>query len=87
MTLREFTIYAEQKQKYSRNKNENENDRLAILMAHIANLLAKKKGGGTFKPSDFIKQKKEKKKVMDINIMAEILKAITIANGGEIKHG
>ena len=54
----------------------------ALICATIANVNRSK--GKHFQPSDFMPKEKKKKK-MNINEMAEILKAITLANGGEVK--
>ena len=55
----------------------------ALICSVIANVNRGK--GKSYTPFDFMPKEKEKKKVMNINEMVEILKQITAANGGEVK--
>jgi hypothetical protein len=55
----------------------------ALICSVIANVNRNK--GKAFQPSDFMPKDQNKKKVMPIDEMLEVLKAITVRNGGDIK--
>ena len=55
----------------------------ALICSVIANVNRQK--GKMFQPSDFMPKETIKKKIMPIDEMLEVLKAITVKNGGEIK--
>ena len=79
LTIYEFNMLLERhKQKLSA-----ENYNSALICSVIANVHRQK--GKTFQPSDFMPKEVIKKKIMPIDEMLEILKAITVKNGGEIK--
>jgi hypothetical protein len=88
MTLREFYIYVESIIDTKQRENEQNDYRLATLMAHMHNLKATKKSK-LLKAEDFLKKKRLKKdaKPQSANMMASMLKAFTLANGGDIKGG
>ena len=84
MTNREFLAYHDAWNTQKNDDEYRENYRLATLMAHIANCNSDKKSK-KFKASDFIKSKNKEKQKMDINMMVEVLKAITLASGGTVE--
>ena len=86
MTNREFTAYHKAWTKQKEEDNYVENHRLATLMAHLCNINSGK-GGKKYKAEDFLPNPEKKKQKMNVNMMAEMLKAITLANGGEVKGG
>jgi hypothetical protein len=55
----------------------------ALICSVIANVNRGK--GKAFSPMDFMPKEKEKKKVMSMNDMIDILKQVTLMNGGEVK--
>jgi len=86
MTPSEFKKYSESKMKRFDIDNKNADRRSALIASILANANRdKKKKRKPFTVDDFMpKMQKEKKKPMDANIMAEVLKAICVANGGEV---
>lgn len=55
----------------------------ALICSVIANVHRKK--GKAFSPDDFMpKEKPKKQKAMSINDMVEVLKLVTLQNGGEV---
>ena len=54
----------------------------ALICATIANVNRKK--GKAYSPDDFMPKIKKKPKQMSIEEMVEILKQVTVANGGEV---
>jgi hypothetical protein len=83
MTHREYVAWADEQAKRIEAENEITDKRVAVILAHMANLFAKKKTGG-YKVDDFYKPKRRAKSQMSPAVMAEVLKAITIALEGDI---
>ena len=86
MTPKEFKKYSDNQMKRFEVDNRNADRRSALIASILANANRdSKKKKKPFTIDDFMpKQKREKKKPMDINIMAEMLKAKCIASGGEV---
>lgn len=78
LTILEFNLLIERhKEKLSADKYNS-----ALICSVIANVNRQK--GKAFQPSDFM-PKDRTKKVMPMEEMLEVLKSITVKNGGEIK--
>jgi hypothetical protein len=88
MTIREFYLYVDGVIDTKQRENEQKDYRLATLMAHMQNLKTTKKGK-MVNAETFLKKKRIKKdaKPQSANMMASVLKAFTLANGGDIKGG
>ncbi len=83
MTPREFDVWATQKIKRIENNNEKEQYRLACIICEIRNSYSKKK----CTPDKIFKRKKKtsNKKPMSVDMMAQCLKAYTIALNGNVE--
>lgn len=86
MTPGQFDKYHSQVLKRIEYENENRYRQSAMICCMLANINRDtKKRRKPYEVSDFMPKKKfEPKKAMKIEVMAEVLKAITIALGGEI---
>jgi hypothetical protein len=76
LTLKQFNYLCERHNKAKRADMYNS----ALICSVIANVNRKK--GKSFKPTDFMPKEKQKK--MSVNEMFEVLKQVTLANGGEV---
>ena len=77
MTLNELNIFVDAFQERRKDDNYMADARTARICCIIANVNSKKK----FKEKDFMPREK---KAMSLDQMKTILKAVTLANGGEI---
>lgn len=78
LTIKEFSmLYERHKQRLSAELFNS-----ALICSVIAN--ANRSKGKPFTPSDFMPQEKKKRKKMTTEEMVEMLKQITLANGGEV---
>ena len=85
MTPSEFKKYSESRMKRFDIDNKNADRRSALIASILANANRDtKKKRKPFTIDDFMPKIKKDKKPMDVNIMAEVLKAICLANGGEV---
>jgi hypothetical protein len=78
LTLKEFNSLCLR----HREKQRAELFNSALICSVIANVNRKK--GKTFSPMDFMPKEKKKPKQMSANELVEVLKQITLANGGEV---
>jgi hypothetical protein len=86
MTHREFEKWSKKQFERIEQKNESDEYKIAVLMAHMVNINKGKKRKAS-KPEDFIKKKKKKEnQQMSINMMYQVLKAVTLANGGTVSE-
>lgn len=77
MTLKELNIFIDAFQERRKDDNKMEDVRTARICCIIANVNSKKK----FKEKDFMPRER---KAMTLEQMKTVLKAVTLANGGEI---
>jgi hypothetical protein len=82
MTPREFNVWHDQNIERISHDSEMNDRRLAVLLAHTANLWGD--GKKTYSINDFL-ESKEEKKPMEFNVMAEMLKVFTVANNGTLE--
>ena len=83
MTPREFDVWATQQIKKIESDNEKEQYRLACVLCEIRNTYSRKK----WNPDKIFKKKKKtsNKKPMTVDMMAQCLKAYTMALNGDVK--
>ena len=86
MTLREFMVYYEQQMKHKRDELKIHERFSARICAMLANINRDtKKRSRPYKEDEFMSG--YKKKPLTPEQFAEMLKAVTVAHGGEVKVG
>ena len=79
LTINEFNSLCDRHKEAKRTELFNS----ALICSVIANVHRRK--GKAFSPSDFMPKEKKKQKKMSVDELVDVLKMVTLANGGEVK--